>query len=98
MKYLTIALAVIVVVLIMPLTMRGCSLSVPTPPNQASQTAHCIGLIVARSCNQVINQGTPHIDWEGTLNSLTVLIVAAAGASLMFYIGLRIAFRRPSQE
>lgn len=96
-RYLTIAAAVIVVVLILPLTMKGCSLTVPTPPNQtASQKASCFGVIVSHSCNQAIYQGQPQpTDWKGLLDSATVLIVVLAGLSLVAYIGLSIAFRRP---
>lgn len=96
-RYLTIAAAVVVVALILPLTMKGCSLTVPAPPNQtASQKANCFGLIVARSCNQAIYQGQPQpTDWAGMLDSATVLIVVLAGLSLLAYLGLRSAFRRP---
>jgi hypothetical protein len=96
MRYLTIAAAVVVVALILPLTLKGCSLTVPTPPNQtASQKASCFGLIVAHSCNQAIYQGQPQpTDWQGLLDSATVLIVVLAGLALAAYLGLRMVFRR----
>lgn len=96
MRYLTITAAVIVVALILPLTMKGCSLTVPTPPNQtASQKATCISLLMTNSCNQAIYQGAPQpTDWKGALDSATVLIVVLAGLAVLAYIGLSIVFRR----
>jgi hypothetical protein len=96
MRYLTITAAIVVVALILPLTMKGCSLTVPTPPNQtASQKASCFGLMISNSCNQAINQGLPPpADWKGLLDSATVLIVVLAVLAVLAYIGLSIAFKR----
>jgi hypothetical protein len=96
MKYLSITLAVIVVALLLPLSLKGCAVTVPTPPNQtASQTAHCMGLIVSHSCNQAIYQGTPPpTDVKGILDAATVLIALLAGIGLALYVALSIAFRR----
>lgn len=98
MRYLSITAAVLIVALILPLTLRGCSLTVPTPPNQtASQKASCFGLVVASSCNQAIYQGQPQpTDWAGLLDSATVLIVIMAGLAVLAYAGLSIAFRQRS--
>jgi hypothetical protein len=98
-RYLTIAAAVVVVALILPLTLKGCSLTVPTPPNQtASQQARCFGFIVTSSCNQAIYQGQPQpTDWAGLLDSATMLIVVLAVLAVLAYAGLsglRMAFRR----
>lgn len=95
-RYLIIAVSVVLVVLILPVTLKGCSLTVPTPPNMAaSQTAHCLGLFVSHSCNQVINQGAPPpTDWKGILDSATVMIALLAGVALALYIAISIAFRR----
>jgi hypothetical protein len=95
-RYITIAAAVVVVALILPLTMKGCSLTVPTPPHQtAAQKATCISLLMTNSCNQAIYQGQPPpTDWKGLLDSATVLIAVLAVLAVLAYIGLSIAFRR----
>ena len=91
MKYLAIAAAAVVTVLVLSVSLKGCTFTTPTPIAQtASQTSHVIGFMVINSGNQTINQGVyPKPDGgDGAIVSIALLLLLVAlvlGGAAMFW-------------
>jgi len=99
MKYVIIAAAACVTVLILSVTMKGCTFTTPTPVSQtASQECHAFGFIVSNACNQTINQGVDRRP-DSSLGDVTMTVgVVLLGIAVLLVIGMSIWRKLFSQE